>query len=286
MFGKASKKAQRKLEESGVPGYGVLLGMRDTHVSFGGEGLSQTFVVELTLEVHANGLEPYQATVKHRVRMLELGQLQVGAKIGVVVDPDDPQTVAVATPDMAAKFQQAGMQTMGGQPSPAAVPPSPAPVPTPQPQPFQPMPAQPAVPAAGGGGGLFGSLRDMSKMAQGMMGQMTAQGGIGGMLQQAQGISQQAQGQDPETQRILATGVQGVATILAVRDTGMSIGGDDPLYYIADLDLQIDVEGRAPYQATVRHAIQRLQIAQMVPGVRLAVKVDPADPARVALMTG
>ncbi len=247
MFGKASKKAQRKLEESGVPGYGVLLGMRDTHVSFGGEGLSQTFVVELTLEVHANGLEPYQATVKHRVRMLELGQLQVGAKIGVVVDPDDPQTVAVATPDMAAKFQQAGMQTMGGQPSPAAVPPSPAPVPTPQPQPFQPMPAQPA---------------------------------------EAQGISQQAQGQDPETQRILATGVQGVATILAVRDTGMSIGGDDPLYYIADLDLQIDVEGRAPYQATVRHAIQRLQIAQMVPGVRLAVKVDPADPARVALMTG
>ena len=62
--------------------------------------------------------------------------------------------------------------------------------------------------------------------------------------------------------KILATGQQGVATILALRDTGMSIGGDDPLYYIADLDLQIDVEGRPPYQATVRHAIAGMDARQ------------------------
>jgi hypothetical protein len=124
----------------------------------------------------------------------------------------------------------------------------------------------------------------MARMAHDMAGQVQAQGGLRGLLRQAQGVSQQAQ--DPETQRILATGVQGVGTILAVRDTGMSIGGEIPMYFIVDLDLQVEVEGRPTHPVTLRHTIQRVQVGQIVPGVRVAVKVDPADPAKVSLVTG
>jgi hypothetical protein len=255
MLGKASRRTRKRLEERGVPAVAVIQGVRDTGMSIGGD-TPRFFVADLTLEVHVEGQPPYQVVHRQRIPRLQIGQVVPGAQISVMVDPEDPNTLMVTEEALNQKVpmvQWSVPPTIGTTPAvgvtPAVTPPPPMPEPA-------------------------------AQQAQ------LKRGGLFGMLQSAMQASSQALGQDAETQGILATGTAGVATVLAVRDSGISLGGDTPLYFLADLDLQVQVEGWQPYTVTHRQAIQRLQVGQIVPGVRLAVKVDPANPARIALMTG
>jgi hypothetical protein len=258
MLGKASKRTRKRLEERGIPGVAVIQNVRDTGMSIGGD-TPLYFVADLTLEVHVEGRQPYQVIHRQRIPRLQIGQMVPGARIGVTVDPEDQNAIMVTEDALSQKVpmaQWSAPPAVGsapamaapGAPSPGAVPPMPAP---PAPQQAQPK-----------------------------------RGGLFGMLQSAMQASSQAMGQDADTQRVLITGTPGVATVLAVRDSGITVGGETPLYFLADLDLQVQVEGWQPYTITHRQAIQRLQVGQIVPGVRLAVKVDPANPASIALMTG
>ncbi len=256
MLGKASKRTRKRLEERGAPAVAVIQAVRDTGMSIGGD-TPRYFVADLTLEVHVEGRQPYQVVHRQRIPRLQIGQVVPGARIAVTVDPEDPGTLMVTDEALNQKAPMAQWSV----PPPVGASTAPAP----------PMPTPPAaVPGAA----------PAPQQAQ------PKRGGLFGMLQSAMQASSQALGQDQESQRILITGTPGVATVLAVRDSGISIGGETPLYFLADLDLQVQVEGWQPYAVTHRQAIQRLQVSQIVPGVRLAVKVDPANPARIALMTG
>jgi hypothetical protein len=254
MLGKASKRTRKRLEERGIPGVAVIQNVRDTGMSIGGD-TPRNCVADLTLEVHVEGRQPYQVVHRQRIPRLQIGQMVPGARIAVTMDPEDPNTIMVTEE---ALNQQVPMAQWSVPPSVGA-PTAPAP----------PMPAEPAPVAPAG-----------PQQAQ------PKRGGLFGMLQSAMQASSQAMGQDADTQRVLITGTPGVATVLAVRDSGITVGGETPLYFLADLDLQVQVEGWQPYTITHRQAIQRLQVGQIVPGVRLAVKVDPANPASIALMTG
>lgn len=78
---------------------------------------------------------------------------------------------------------------------------------------------------------------------------------------------------------VLAGGVDGTAVITFLADTQMR-RGSRPLVY---LELDVTVGLGAPYQARTGDHVGAAASGSMVPGRRLAVKVDPADPQRVTI---
>jgi hypothetical protein len=81
--------------------------------------------------------------------------------------------------------------------------------------------------------------------------------------------------------RIRRGGVDATATVLAVRRTGVEVVGR-PLYELL-LDVQ-PADGGPAHQTTVRTYLTGFGAPR--PGDRLAVRCDPADPSRIALLSG
>ena len=76
------------------------------------------------------------------------------------------------------------------------------------------------------------------------------------------------------SERLMASGRQGTATVTALRDTGVTIN-DNPQ---VELDLDVSVGGMPVYPVTHRQVISRLAIAGFQPGATLPVRVDPLQP--------
>lgn len=81
------------------------------------------------------------------------------------------------------------------------------------------------------------------------------------------------------TDRILATGIDGSATITGLTQTGVSMN-DNPQ---VEIDLSVQLPGREPYPATRREFVPLILLGRLTPGATLPVTVDPADPAAVLI---
>ncbi len=79
---------------------------------------------------------------------------------------------------------------------------------------------------------------------------------------------------------ILQSGIPATAAILQLAETGMFVN-HQPQVRIA---LQVNPPNGAPYQTEVTMVISPLQIPRVQPGLVVPVKIDPQDPAKVALM--
>ncbi len=80
-----------------------------------------------------------------------------------------------------------------------------------------------------------------------------------------------------ELQRI---GQPAAAIVLEVWDTGITRNKDP----VIGLRVEVHPAQGEPYQATIeKSVVSRVDIPQFQPGSRLAVRVDPANPARVGL---
>jgi hypothetical protein len=83
-----------------------------------------------------------------------------------------------------------------------------------------------------------------------------------------------------EARAIQAIGEPARATVLQVWDTGISVGNDP----VIGLRLRVERPGHSPYDAVIgKSLVSRVHIPQFQPGSHVQVKVDPKDPARVAL---
>jgi hypothetical protein len=80
-----------------------------------------------------------------------------------------------------------------------------------------------------------------------------------------------------EARRLLQVGRRGLATVVAVRQTGVHVD-DNPQ---AELDLQVAVAGLDPYELTHRQVISRVAIDSFWPGAKVPIRVDPQDPRNV-----
>jgi hypothetical protein len=82
-----------------------------------------------------------------------------------------------------------------------------------------------------------------------------------------------------QNRRLLQSGEPATATIVELRDTGVSVN-DNP-----QVELVLDVlpTGRPPFRATTRTMISRLQTSQVQPGMQVLVKFDTNDTNKVAL---
>lgn len=78
---------------------------------------------------------------------------------------------------------------------------------------------------------------------------------------------------------ILAVGVPAPARIVRLVDTGTSIN-DDP---VVEFILEVSPDDAAPFPASTRALISRLDVPSIQPGTVVRVKYDPAEPSRVAL---
>jgi len=130
--------------------------------------------------------------------------------------------------------------------------------------------------------GFFKDLKQLKQTADAMTPQEYK--GVGGMMRLSRdGMAQMNEAlgsMAEESQRanhLAAVGRPGTATITALRDTGATVN-EHP---IVELDLQVSVDGGAPYPVTIRQTINRLFTANFQPGNTVSVKVDPADPSSV-----
>ena len=86
-------------------------------------------------------------------------------------------------------------------------------------------------------------------------------------------------GNTSANRQLLATGETAQATVLRMSDTGMRIN-DNPR---VSLLLEVHPTTRPAYQVEIKQVISMLQASQYQPGQQLEVKIDPADPKKVAI---
>jgi hypothetical protein len=78
---------------------------------------------------------------------------------------------------------------------------------------------------------------------------------------------------------MLVSGEPAQATVLQLWDTGVSLN-DNPQ---VGLLLEVCSQNRPAYQVQTKSFISRLKVSQVQTGAVVAVKIDPTDPAKVAL---
>jgi len=80
----------REVRERGVPATATVLEIWETGVR-----VNDNPVVGFLLEVHAVGLEPYEARTKALISILSIPQIQPGKELPVKYDPEDPSVVVL-----------------------------------------------------------------------------------------------------------------------------------------------------------------------------------------------
>jgi hypothetical protein len=92
-------------------------------------------------------------------------------------------------------------------------------------------------------------------------------------------IGRQMGGLTGLTKRMLATGLPGTATVVAVSDTGVTVNNDP----VAALTLDVAVGDGVPYRVETRQLVSRMAVGALQPGTRLPVLVDPTDKNQVVI---
>jgi hypothetical protein len=81
--------------------------------------------------------------------------------------------------------------------------------------------------------------------------------------------------------QLLATGLPGEATVTGLRQTGVSMNRGQ--YMQIGMQLSISVQGRPPYAVQHTEFVPMIMVGRLSTGAPLAVKVDPANPQRIAI---
>ncbi|MBW4720298.1 hypothetical protein [Saccharothrix obliqua] len=82
-----------------------------------------------------------------------------------------------------------------------------------------------------------------------------------------------------ELRRLHETGLPATAVIRTLDPTGTLVVGQQQYTSVVDVT---PADG-APYQATITHLVPAMAYSQYTPGTRHLARIDPADPAKVAV---
>lgn len=138
--------------------------------------------------------------------------------------------------------------------------------------------------------GLFKSIRalaGMKKQMKAVQGQAMEQTGfptdVGGQIAMAGGLLDQVGGilaglgeAEADRTRLMSAGVDGRATIVS-----MGVPARAARLYNLTIDLEVTVPGRDPYRVANQYMVPGW--ARPAVGATLPVKVDPGDPAKIAI---
>ncbi|MET7396360.1 hypothetical protein ABZS66_23050 [Dactylosporangium sp. NPDC005572] len=120
-----------------------------------------------------------------------------------------------------------------------------------------------AIPASGGGPG---TTRNIALIVGGV--------GIVALL-----LGLHARRAFLRAQRVLASGVPGIAEVSKVRETGTEYSGVPQL----ELELVVTTESHGTYRTTVKDLVPALRFARLTMGGAVPVRVDPDNRDRVLL---
>jgi hypothetical protein len=138
--------------------------------------------------------------------------------------------------------------------------------------------------------GLFKAMKDMvgvTKQGMALQEQQQQQAGykpgMGGMVSQMGDMLgemnvqlQELAEQSGDQQRLLTQGIPADAVIV-----GMGTPARGAQQFNLDLDLEVHMTGRAPYRVANQYIVPAW--APLTPGGHLPVRVDPSDPAKLAI---
>lgn len=82
-----------------------------------------------------------------------------------------------------------------------------------------------------------------------------------------------------QRKRLMDVGVEGVARLLVVEQTGTRVNGQPML----QLRMVVTLPGQPPYSVLHKEIVPQIQLAQVQPGATLRVRVDPADRRQMAV---
>ncbi len=80
-------------------------------------------------------------------------------------------------------------------------------------------------------------------------------------------------------QALLQTGTQAAGTIKSFQDTGALVNFNPQV----NIELEVEADGQAPYTVQTSTAVPQTMLAQLQPGNRLALRVDPSNPQNIAI---
>lgn len=92
---------------------------------------------------------------------------------------------------------------------------------------------------------------------------------FGGLMKQSQ-----------ERQRLLTTGMPAGGRVLQLMDTGMLVNNNPQVRII----VEVQMPGRPPYQADTTMVLSMLAVPRVQPGCMVNLRVDPMNPANVAIL--
>jgi hypothetical protein len=93
-------------------------------------------------------------------------------------------------------------------------------------------------------------------------------------------------GQQKENDRILQTGMPAQARVLQLQHTGASVSFGAHRHLKLIIAMEVHVQGGQPYQVQAEQLISELLLPSIQPGAWLQVRVDPANPHKVAIAGG
>jgi hypothetical protein len=225
--------------ENGLPGDAIIesiaeTGMTITMPSVGPYAPEYKFVLQVT---PAGGGEPYKVETKALVPRLFIPMTVPGARVGVLIDPTNPQKVSLDFSRMGG----AGADAAGGDSTP-------------------PGGFSMAFDASG-----QPSAADVATLAGGVR---------SGSVRQIKGSAAQLLATGTHGTAVITTAMPLGKT---VRDIDPSAAADrlnDPLWLFT---VEVTLAGQAPFPAVFGHRVPLAKLASVAPGVKLAVAVDESD---------
>jgi hypothetical protein len=126
--------------------------------------------------------------------------------------------------------------------------------------------------------GFFKDIKNLQDTAK----EMTPpehRGVLGGFRAMKDGVAQANQvlggiaNEGQKAQYLMQSGRVGSGTISAVRQTGTFVNNNPE----CEIDLQVSVDGGAPYAVTHRQVLAMVALPSFQPGAAVPVRVDPND---------
>jgi hypothetical protein len=241
--------------KGGVPTSAVLVGIAETGTTITSPSVGPDApVYTLSLQVTpVGGGDPYAAECKCAIPRIFIPMVIPGARIGVVVDPANPQKVVPNWQDFTAS---------GGGPTTVA----------------SDMAGAQALNRRGGTMSVDGVEVAFGAGGQPVSGLDSLVGAIrGGKMKTEQGSAS----------KLLATGTHGTAVITTAQPLGKKVRDFDPKADPARLDdpmwlftVEVTLAGRSPFPAMFGHRVPADKVASLAPGLKLAVAVDESNPTQ------
>jgi hypothetical protein len=244
--------------KNGLPAEAVIQSVGETGMTISSPGVGpEAAVYKLGLLVTPpGGGTPYATETTHAVPRIFMPMMLPGARIGVLVDPTDPQKVVPDWRRVGSAAAAAGGATQVASDMTGAL----------------------ALGAQGGTMSVDGVNVAFDASGRPVSGLDSMVGAIRGGTMNTEHGSAAA---------LLATGTHGTAVITSAQPLGKKVRDYDPKADAARLDdpmwlftLEVSLAGREGFPAMFGHRVPQAKVGAIAPGVKLAVAVDESNPTQ------